>query len=185
MRFLGFLFLSLTIFGASQRALAHVDTCESKITRSQGAHSTASTRALTLSEAEAILGNYNPDTENGGGPGQLVRRAVQYLLTHDQHSVPEATYNLEVLLSAVRYLCSMYVMYWKANRIESIDGAGTVGFVGDAGHAIVINAKGEIYRGTIYIDKSRYAKPFAWNGDYSKMTKVGQIPIAPVVVAFP
>lgn len=186
MRFLAYLFLSLTIFGAQVWAEDKLGECEKRVAGTTTITGLVPAAALTLEQAEEILGPYNPDTENGGGPGALVRKAIQHLISHEQYSVPEAIYNLEVFLKAIRYLSSAYIMFWKANRITSVDGAGTVAFVGDAGHAIAINTEGEVFRGEIYIDKSRYVtKPFTWNGDYSKFKKMGQIKLAPAAAASP
>ncbi len=183
MRLLASLFLILTIFGSPLWAVENAGECEARITGVQTQVAAPTSGQLTVAQAEEILGNYNPNVENGGGPGGLLRNAVAYLLSHEQSSVAEAVYNLEIFLKVTRLLSIAYQPGWGARRIMSIDGAAV--FAGGEGHAIVISPNGEIYRGQILAIESRYSKPFVWDSDYSKLKRLGQIKIAPDAAASP
>lgn len=183
MRWIVYLLFSMTILGSLAYAEDRLGVCEKKMLLGGSEQSVVASRALTLEQAEEILGHYNPDTANGGGPGALIRKAIQYLLTHEQNHFEEAANNMEIFLKTVRLLSIMYNPGWGSTRFAGVD--GSVGFSGGQGFAVVMSPRGEIYRGTVMILNSRYSGPFVWNADYSHLTKIGTIQFAQALAVSP
>lgn len=161
--------LVLTIFGVQVEAqsnppkkLIDILSCEELI------NSAANGGLSTDAQAKEAIGYHIQDDAP-----TLMRKAVDYLLAHPHASVEHAIADTNFLLQLIKRRFARD--YWNYVQFSGVD--GSVGFTGGSGRALVISPTGGLYKGIIYATLSRYQGPFVWNGDYSKLIKVGDFKI--------
>lgn len=187
MRILVYLFVSLTILGASaqQESSIHDDTRGQACNADLGGHPVTVTPKL----AEKILGPYElykegPGNSIVGGPGPQVAKALNYLMTHKQKNIRAASYNFTRFLYVIKRMAAAdsNVGSWVFREYTNLRD-GSVVVAGFSGHGVVFRPGVdtiEVFRNSKKVDfyfNEEIAAKWPTPEGYSKLVKVGEIQI--------
>jgi len=139
---------------------------------------------LTPDQADEVLGPYVKFNFSGeGGPGPLIRKALDYLLSNRARSIKQVASNLKIFLRRVKAHTAVDRAVSNWSFLEFVGHDGSYIYIGgqyDEPKVIVLKPNGktvEIYKGKIEIAKYFPNQVNRWPGidGYNTLTKEGVV----------